>query len=42
MFHTPFKEYFLNAAVELGYNLIDYNTDETIGFSKMQTNQRNG
>lgn len=39
---TPLRECFLNAAVELGYNLIDYNTNKTIGFSKFQTTQRNG
>ncbi|KAL2713462.1 hypothetical protein V1478_017160 [Vespula squamosa] len=39
---TPLRECFLNASVELGYDLIDYNTDKTIGFSMLQTNLRNG
>lgn len=38
---TPLRECFLNASAELGYDLIDYNA-KTIGFSKIQTNLRNG
>ncbi|XP_043682250.1 glucose dehydrogenase [FAD, quinone]-like [Vespula pensylvanica] len=38
---TPLRECFLNASAELGYDLIDYNA-KTIGFSKIQSNLRNG
>ncbi|KAI4500454.1 hypothetical protein M0802_004416 [Mischocyttarus mexicanus] len=39
---TPYKKTFLNAAVELGYNLIDYNSDKNIGFSQLQATLQNG
>ncbi|XP_018392673.1 PREDICTED: glucose dehydrogenase [FAD, quinone]-like [Cyphomyrmex costatus] len=39
---TPLKECFLNAGQELGYELIDYNSDKFIGFSTVQANLRNG
>ncbi|EFN72093.1 Glucose dehydrogenase [acceptor] [Camponotus floridanus] len=39
---TPLKERFLMAGQELGYDLIDYNSDKSIGFSSVQANLRNG
>ncbi|KAG5316460.1 DHGL dehydrogenase, partial [Acromyrmex insinuator] len=39
---TPLKECFLKAGQELGYELIDYNSDRFIGFSAVQANLRNG
>ncbi|KAG5317505.1 DHGL dehydrogenase, partial [Pseudoatta argentina] len=39
---TPLKESFLKAGQELGYELIDYNSDRFIGFSTVQANLRNG
>ncbi|XP_018341816.1 PREDICTED: glucose dehydrogenase [FAD, quinone]-like [Trachymyrmex septentrionalis] len=39
---TPLKERFLKAGQELGYELIDYNSDRFIGFSTVQANLRNG
>ncbi|KAL6446545.1 hypothetical protein ACFW04_001231 [Cataglyphis niger] len=39
---TPLKECFLKAGQELGYDLVDYNSDRLIGFSTVQTTLRNG
>ncbi|XP_070155098.1 glucose dehydrogenase [FAD, quinone] [Polyergus mexicanus] len=39
---TPLKERFLKAGQELGYDLVDYNSDRLIGFSTVQTTIRNG
>lgn len=39
---TPLKKRFLMAGQELGYDLIDYNSDRSIGFSTVQANLRNG
>ncbi|KAL0131171.1 hypothetical protein PUN28_002615 [Cardiocondyla obscurior] len=39
---TPLRERFLEAGQELGYNLIDYNSDRFIGFSTAQVNLRKG
>lgn len=39
---TPLRECFLKAGQELGYDLIDYNSDRFIGFSTVQANLRNG
>ncbi|XP_071627688.1 glucose dehydrogenase [FAD, quinone] [Temnothorax longispinosus] len=39
---TPLRECFLKAGQELGYDLIDYNSDRFIGFSTTQANLRNG
>jgi len=39
---TPLRERFLKAGQELGYDLIDYNSDRFIGFSTVQANLRNG
>ncbi|KAM0730958.1 Glucose dehydrogenase [FAD, quinone] [Formica fusca] len=39
---TPLKECFLKAGKELGYDLVDYNSERLIGFSTIQTTMRNG
>lgn len=39
---TPLRERFLKAGQELGYDLVDYNSDKVIGFSAVQANLRNG
>lgn len=39
---TPLKERFLKAGQELGYDLVDYNSERLIGFSTVQTTMRNG
>ncbi|XP_025163763.1 glucose dehydrogenase [FAD, quinone] isoform X2 [Harpegnathos saltator] len=39
---TPLKDYFLKAGQELGYDIVDYNSDKLMGFSSVQTNMRNG
>ncbi|XP_011860712.1 PREDICTED: glucose dehydrogenase [FAD, quinone]-like [Vollenhovia emeryi] len=39
---TPLRECFLKAGQELGYDLIDYNSDRFIGISTVQANLRNG
>jgi len=39
---TPLRERFLKAGQELGYDLVDYNSDKLIGFSAVQANLRNG
>lgn len=41
---TAFVDAFLQAATELGYDVIDYNSDETvqIGFSRIQSTMKNG
>lgn len=39
---TPLKDSFLKAGQELGYDLIDYNSNKLIGFSGVQANMRNG
>lgn len=36
------RERFLKAGRELGYDVIDYNSDKLIGFSTVQANLRNG
>ncbi|KAK1130301.1 hypothetical protein K0M31_018438 [Melipona bicolor] len=39
---SPLRDRFLQAGVELGYDVIDYNADELIGFSTAQVHLRNG
>ncbi|XP_026667992.1 glucose dehydrogenase [FAD, quinone]-like [Ceratina calcarata] len=39
---SPLRERFLRAGEELGYDVIDYNTDKIIGFSTAQVHLRNG
>ncbi|CAL7939275.1 unnamed protein product [Xylocopa violacea] len=39
---SPLRDRFLEAGVELGYDVIDYNGDKTIGFSTAQVHLRNG
>ncbi|XP_015435962.1 PREDICTED: glucose dehydrogenase [FAD, quinone]-like [Dufourea novaeangliae] len=39
---SPLRERFLQAGRELGYDVIDYNTDRHIGFSPAQVHLRNG
>ncbi|XP_076761445.1 LOW QUALITY PROTEIN: glucose dehydrogenase [FAD, quinone] [Xylocopa sonorina] len=39
---SPLRECFLEAGLELGYELIDYNSDKVIGFSTAQVHLRNG
>ncbi|XP_072759249.1 glucose dehydrogenase [FAD, quinone]-like [Anoplolepis gracilipes] len=39
---TTLKEHWLEAGQELGYNLIDYNSDRLVGFSTLQVTLRNG
>ncbi|XP_072759631.1 glucose dehydrogenase [FAD, quinone]-like isoform X1 [Anoplolepis gracilipes] len=39
---TPLKERWLKAGQELGYDLVDYNSDRLVGFSTVQANLRNG
>ncbi|KAK9299422.1 hypothetical protein QLX08_007582 [Tetragonisca angustula] len=39
---SPLRDRFLQAGVELGYDVIDYNADEIIGFSTAQVHLRNG
>lgn len=39
---TPLRDCFLKAGQELGYDLVDYNSDKLIGFSAVQANLRNG
>lgn len=39
---SPLREPFLQAGRELGYDVIDYNSDRHIGFSTAQANLRNG
>lgn len=39
---TPLRECFLKAGQELGYDLIDYNSDRSVGFSTVQATMRNG
>ncbi|XP_072759106.1 glucose dehydrogenase [FAD, quinone]-like isoform X2 [Anoplolepis gracilipes] len=39
---TPLKERWLEAGQELGYNLVDYNSDRLVGFSAVQATLRNG
>ncbi|XP_072759102.1 glucose dehydrogenase [FAD, quinone]-like isoform X2 [Anoplolepis gracilipes] len=39
---TPLKERWLKAGQELGYNLVDYNSDRLVGFSAVQATLRNG
>lgn len=39
---SPLRERFLQAGKELGYDVIDYNTDRLIGFSTAQVHLRNG
>ncbi|XP_020281968.1 glucose dehydrogenase [FAD, quinone]-like [Pseudomyrmex gracilis] len=39
---TPLREHFLKAGQELGYDVIDYNSDKFVGFSTVQANMRNG
>lgn len=41
-YSTPLREHFLKAGQELGYDLVDYNSDKLIGFSAVQANLRNG
>ncbi|XP_029171438.1 glucose dehydrogenase [FAD, quinone]-like [Nylanderia fulva] len=41
-YSTPLKESFLKAGQELGYDLVDYNSDRLIGFSGVQSTLRNG
>lgn len=39
---SPLRECFLQAGEELGYDVIDYNSDRVIGFSTVQVHLRNG
>lgn len=39
---TPLRDCFLKAGQELGYDLVDYNSNKLIGFSSVQANLRNG
>ncbi|XP_076479815.1 glucose dehydrogenase [FAD, quinone] [Bombus vancouverensis nearcticus] len=39
---SPLRECFLQAGKELGYDVIDYNSDSLIGFSTVQVHLRNG
>ncbi|XP_020290737.1 glucose dehydrogenase [FAD, quinone]-like [Pseudomyrmex gracilis] len=41
-FHTLVAEHFLKAGQELGYPLVDYNAETTIGFSYLQNTLLNG
>ena len=41
-YHTPLAEGFLEAGLELGYPLIDYNGRERVGFSYIQATMKNG
>ncbi|XP_029041248.1 glucose dehydrogenase [FAD, quinone]-like [Osmia bicornis bicornis] len=41
-YSSPLKECFLRAGDELGYDVIDYNSDRLIGFSSVQVHLRNG
>ncbi|KAL3868340.1 hypothetical protein ACJMK2_041157 [Sinanodonta woodiana] len=39
---TPFVDYYLKAAEELGFNIVDYNGEEFEGFAETQFTIRNG
>ncbi|XP_033207059.1 glucose dehydrogenase [FAD, quinone]-like [Belonocnema kinseyi] len=41
-YHTPLAEGFLEAGLELGYPLVDYNGREHVGFSYIQATLKNG
>ena len=41
-YHTPLAETFLKAGLEMGYPIVDYNANQTIGFSYIQTTMKNG
>lgn len=41
-YHTPLAESFLEAGLELGYPIVDYNGNQAIGFSYIQCTQKNG
>ena len=41
-YHTPLAENFLKAGLEMGYPIVDYNANQTIGFSYLQTTMKNG
>lgn len=41
-YHTPLATAFVEAGSELGYNFIDYNGEDYIGFSYLQTTMKNG
>ncbi|KAJ8682899.1 hypothetical protein QAD02_018691 [Eretmocerus hayati] len=41
-YHTPLAESFLEAGLEMGYPIVDYNSHQEIGFSYIQANIRNG
>ncbi|KZC09327.1 Glucose dehydrogenase [acceptor] [Dufourea novaeangliae] len=41
-YHTPLLAAFLNAGQELGYPLVDYNSEKLIGFSQIQSNTCEG
>ncbi|CAB3384415.1 Hypothetical predicted protein [Cloeon dipterum] len=39
---TPLVNAFMDSADELGYNTVDYNSGDLLGFSRLQVNQRRG
>lgn len=41
-YHTPLAESFLEAGLEMGYPTVDYNADEHVGFSLIQSTIKNG
>lgn len=41
-FHTPLAEAFLQAGLETGQQIVDYNAETQIGFSFIQTSTKNG
>ncbi|XP_001602364.1 glucose dehydrogenase [FAD, quinone] [Nasonia vitripennis] len=41
-YHTPLAESFLEAGLEMGYPIIDYNANQDIGFSYIQATLKNG
>ena len=41
-YHTPLAEAFLEAGLEMGYPLIDYNGRQRVGFSYIQATMKNG
>ena len=41
-YHTPLAESFLEAGLEMGYPIVDYNSNQEMGFSYIQATMKNG
>ena len=41
-YRTPMAKEFLEAGLEMGYNLVDYNSNHTLGFAYIQGTTKNG